>query len=549
MVLDIAARLEAAKPARWRGRGELISLPWKTPDVGPVLLIDLWSGFSGASIAMLSLGVKVYVLAAESNPDVVKMAEASIDQIVHVPAVELINAQMVEGIMKRRSIQAIVVGGGSPCQGNTSLNKGRRGLDDPRSLQPNELVRITNELKRAFPKTQVLSFLENVASSPEPVKKEYDRLMGVRPILIDAAIFGWVQRRRLYWAAGPKGEDVAWQDRALPPDIELMWKGDRSAMSYKGKPIPRQIRTRDGFEWYVKKPEQVVKDGGEGAMYPFTREFPHPNEPTRAAWDTVKRWEKDDKRFPVNAYAEGNLLWRGQEWRTPTSSERAQAHGCPPSAVRPDYMDEWGDKEAERLANCAVGNGFHIPSIMLIFMLLLQSAAGYETPQRRMTTTEGEAKLAMRVRDTVFDDHALRSTKGLITPDQCVDQMILIFQSLVTKGGEAPRLPWRETRKRLREEEAGVHALQRFWAHEARKGRGDGPMGPRPMTSQERAQAWAYLGMQRASGNSRRGLDHLLQPGLGREKHMEAARALPSPYRPGTTTDPDLRFAAHTMAV
>ena len=549
MVLDVARRLGAAKEASWRGWGELISLPWKAPIAGPVLLIDLWSGFSGASIAMLSLGVKFYVLAAETNPDVVKMADANIDQIVHVPAVELIDAQMVAGIMKKRSIQAIIVGGGSPCQGNTFLNKGRKGLDDPRSLQPNELIRIKRELMTAYPRTPVLSFLENVASSPESVKKEYDRLMGVKPILIDAAIFGWVQRRRLYWAAGPDGTDVAWQTRALPSGFELTWKGDRSIASYKGKPIPRAIRTLDGFRWYTKQPEQVVKDGGEGAMYPFTREFPHPNEPTRAAWETARRWERDEKRFPVNAYDERSLLWRGHEWRTPTSSERAQAHGCPPSAVRPDYMDDLGEKEAERIANCAVGNGFHVPSVMLIFMLLLQSAAGHATPQRGMTTTESETKLAMRVRDSVFDDYALRSAEGLITPDQCVDQMILIFESLKTRGGEAPTLPWRETRKRLREEEAGINALQRFWAHEARKGRGAGVMGPRPKTSQERAQAWAYLGMQRASGNSRRGLDHLLQPGLGREGHMKQALALPSPYRPGTTTDPDLRFAAHTMAV
>ena len=111
--------------------------------------------------------------------------------------------------------------------------------------------------------------------------------MGVRPILIDAAIFGWVQRRRLYWAAGPDGADVAWQTRALPSGVELTWQGDRSAASYKGKPIPRSIRTLDGFRWYVKEPEQVVKDGGEGAMYPVTGEFPRPNEP--AAWDTVRR--------------------------------------------------------------------------------------------------------------------------------------------------------------------------------------------------------------------------------------------------------------------
>ena len=29
---------------------------------------------------------------------------------------------------------------------------------------------------------------------------------------------------------------------------------------------------------------------------------------------------------------------------------------------------------------------------------------------------------------------------------------------------------------------------------------------------------------------------------------MKQALALPSPYRPGTTTDPDLRYAAYTMA-
>ena len=94
----------------------------------------------------------------------------------------------------------------------------RKGLDDPRSLQPNELARIKSELTASFPGTPALSFLENVASFPESAEQEYDRLIGLKPILIDVAIFGWVQRRRLYWAAGPNGEDVAWQTRALPPD-------------------------------------------------------------------------------------------------------------------------------------------------------------------------------------------------------------------------------------------------------------------------------------------------------------------------------------------
>ncbi len=544
---EISVRLEAAKPARWKGRGDLVSLPWTPPVPGPILLIDLWSGFSGAAIALLTLGVKIYVLAAESNPDVVTMAEAAIDQIVHVRAVEMINAEMVRGIIERRSISCIVVGGGSPCQGNTSLNRSRQGLGDVRSQQPNELVRIRDELKSAYPATPVLTFLENVASMPQQVKKEYDRLMGVRPIFVNAAIFGWVDRKRLFWASGPHGQDVAWNYRVLPAGVTMTWENDRSAIHYEGKPIPRHIRTRDGFEAHAKKPELVVKEGGRGAMYPFTREFVHPDESSRAPWDVVERWKQDGKRFPVDAYAGGNLLWRGREWRTLKSSERAQAHGCPPSAVRPDCWENMREEEAERLANCAIGNGFHIPSIMLVFMLLLQSAAGHPALQSKMNMAADEAALRSRVRGTVFETEVLRSTPGLLSPDQSIDQMALIFKEL-DEGGPG-KLPWRETRKRLRGEEEGVYALQRFWAHEIRRGRGDGPMGPRPLSAQERAQAWAYLGMQRAAGNSHRGLDHLLQPGLGKERHMEAALALPSPYKPGTCTDPDLRFAACTVAV
>ena len=543
---EIAARLEAVKPVRWRGRGELISLPWKPPINGPVLLIDLWSGFSGASIAMLSLGIKLYVLAAESNPDVVKMAEASIDQIVHVPAVELVNAKMIEGIMKRRTIQAIVVGGGSPCQGNTFLNKGRKGLRDPRSQQPNELVRIKTELRAAYPNIPVLTFLENVASSPSEVKKEYDHLMGVTPIFINAGIFGWVSRKRLYWAAGPNGENVGWNDKALPDNVTMTRESDRTVLHYDGKPIPRHIRTTDGYTWQIK-PDRVVRDTGKGAMYPFTREFHHPDDGNREQWDVVQRWKQDDKRFPVGAYADENLLWRGSEWRTPTSSERAQAHGCPPAAVKPDYADNMTEKDAERLANCALGNGFHIPSVMIIFMLLLQSAASWPTHHRDLGRAADEEGLARRIQDTVFDDTTLRSTPGLLSPDQLVDQMAIIFQPL--EHERSTTLPWRLIRKNLRLQEPAVMAMQRFWAHEIRRGRNDGAMGPRPLSAQERAQAWAYMGMQRAVGNSHRGLDHLLQPGLGREKHMEAATALPSPYKPGATADPDLRFAAHTMAI
>ena len=214
-------------------------------------------------------------------------------------------------------------------------------------------------------------------------------------------------------------------------------------------------------------------------------------------------------------------------------------------------MNTIKSKDAERVANCAVGNGSHIPSMMLVFMLLLQSAtAGSPTPCTRMRYTQDENMLRQRVRGTVFEPGALLHLPGLRSPDQCISQMELIFKDLSGDGMcRTAKPPWRTIRARVRRQAEALHSLQRPWAHEILRGQEDGPMGPRARSAQEMAQAWAYLGMQRAAGKSHRGLDHLLQPGFGRNKHMATATALPSPYRPGTTTDPDLQFAAYTMAV
>ena len=88
---DAASRLAAAKPIRWRGKGALPSLPWTPAIRGPILLIDLWSGFSGAALALLTMGVKTYELAAEEAPEPRELAEHGTDKIVHIDRDEQIN--------------------------------------------------------------------------------------------------------------------------------------------------------------------------------------------------------------------------------------------------------------------------------------------------------------------------------------------------------------------------------------------------------------------------------------------------------------------------
>ena len=52
---------------------------------------------------------------------------------VQVRLVEEFSAEALRPVLQKRDVAAILVGGGAPCQGNTSLNRGRRGLQDMRT--------------------------------------------------------------------------------------------------------------------------------------------------------------------------------------------------------------------------------------------------------------------------------------------------------------------------------------------------------------------------------------------------------------------------------
>jgi hypothetical protein len=196
-----ADRLRAAKPVAWRGLGDLPQFTWAKPLVGSWLVIDLWAGFSGLCVALLAMGVRFHAVAAENDPFPAQVAEQILPQVVAVDAVETVTGAMFRPFLQRRQVRGIILGGGSPCQGNSILNTGRKGLADARSQQPQELVRIRQELQD-LPECatlEIVTFLENVASMPREVMDQYTAWMGFPPILIDAGACGWVQRRRLLW--------------------------------------------------------------------------------------------------------------------------------------------------------------------------------------------------------------------------------------------------------------------------------------------------------------------------------------------------------------
>ena len=214
---------------------------------------------------------------------------------------------------------------------------------------------------------ELIVFLENVGSMPQPVRDSYNEWLQAEPIMIDAAACGWVRRHRLYWLAGRAG--AATPSLTAPPGWDWVpAEGSVPELRYSGdKPLPNKCFFGHGFQPMLNAKE-VVSQGGRGAMHPFTREFYHPADRTASSSAAaVERFMEDNRRFPPSAYEEASLVWRDAEWRQPTPHERAQLMGLPPESF--DCVP--GEPALRRQRqNSLIGNGFHLFSVMAVFCLL-----------------------------------------------------------------------------------------------------------------------------------------------------------------------------------
>ena len=274
----LADRLFGAKPVTWKGRGDLPQVPWSKPTKGSWLVLDLWSGLGGLCMALLQCGLHFFAIAAEMDPVASELCATNLPNVIHIPRVESIRAEALRPFLRRRQIRGIIMGGGSPCQPNSSLNSGRQGLGDIRSHQPLVMIQLRDEIK-ALPEAsglELVSFLENVGSMPRDVESQYSSWMGGSPIRIDAALCGWVHRNRLYWLIGSKGPI---SDECRAPD-DWDWNSDSRvlALQFVGcKPLPPRVHLDQGYQLLID-PQHILRKKGEGAMHTFTREFLHPSD-------------------------------------------------------------------------------------------------------------------------------------------------------------------------------------------------------------------------------------------------------------------------------
>ena len=523
---DLSKRLKAAKPITWRGRGDLLQCNWAPPLHGTWVVVDLWSGIGGLLLALLSMGCHCYAISAENDPFAREAAKRAMPNLIHVDDVAQVRASDFQELLVKRKPRGILVGGGSPCQGNSSLNQDRLGLSDPRSNQPLHLKRILSEF-RELPECEgidVVGFLENVGSMPPDVRAQYNEWLGSAPMMIEAGWCGWTKRHRLYWLASlHRGLS---QDLHPPRDWQWTLENAKQVteLRYKGsKPIPARVAWEDGYTPLFDSKE-ILAGQLELAMHTFTRAFWHPADRVpQVSHEAAQRFYEDARQFPPGAYEENSLVWKLDQWRSPSVTEKCQMMGLPLGAVQ---VSAGPSPQRRQMQHSFLGNGFHLPSVIAVLSFLPQLLS-YKIPPPFADESELELKTRL---------------VGLHSGPSLTGELRAMLNEF-----EVDEKVWDLTCLRL--SACQLLQLQMYPAWCRLRGRDWQSLGPTPVPSRDRTFVFAGLTGQRYPSSSTKGLDHLIPPGLGKEGHLEESAKIPSPFHPRDWPEPDVQFVVEALFV
>ena len=426
LVEKVGLQLHCAKHLAWLGRGDLLQVPWCKRFHGLVVVINLWSGFGCTLYALLAAGNRVIALTTEHSKDGTDALWCEFPA-VHLKRVEDVHAEMLQPLLRRRSVSVILVGGKISC--HTSMSE-----------QPHHLSRlvhnITNlpEVRYAF--TQVVGWLETTSNVPDEVKCKYDDLLSAQHFELAASDFGWICQNHTCWVSFSTGSLKNGIDRLVQlwPDFFSQFSPEDPHRHFKlqftgPKPIPTRVHIEDGFSLNMD-PCEVMKSNAP-ALVSFTEEFWQEwnhKDATSVADDVLFRWRSDRQRFPPRAYEARNLVWKGSDpplWRTFSSAERLAICGFPVTALDEILGSDRGPVEARR--NALVGQGFHLPFTIVLFTIMALEVLGASPALRTdLNYVPAELFLRRRVHGTVFQPDAFRSFPGLITAR---DLVLRIFSS------------------------------------------------------------------------------------------------------------------------
>ena len=510
----------------WSLPEALPRLPLIARSKGPVLLLSLFDGIGCAAITLAALGLQFVLVAIEIELALSQACQSCFTHAFHFADVRDFHVGQLPAALRKSPFWMILVVGGSPCQGNSVLNRSRQGMGDPRTRLFQHVKRVFNECKSAWPSSVCLAILENVQGAPKCFRDAASHDFPVAPFLTNAKDFGYVARPRAWWAC---------LSTPLPalqniPSVSCVPASDGLQLSWEGKRCPKQVVYDAGFQ------------KGSSEPFPcFTRCFWHPCDRLSACdSETRDRFFEDGRRFPPHTYKSDALLWKGSAWRVPSVREKASMHCIPAAALKAVHSHE--DDVAAR--HSALGNSFHVPSFAMVLCVLLAGIA-HSTALRpgNELRDPAEAFIAARLEGTVFYPGFCQSFPGCVTADSAADSFYRICRSQGFSFSQDP------SRLAASLRSVNLAALQCYWIDLALQGSFSTELGPDFAQQRAPARASVATGQQRGTGLSKWSLPPLHPSGLSKDEHILQSSLLDSPFHAVAPLDRDLSFAARAVGL
>ena len=179
-------------------------------------VISLFDGISTGQYCLKELGINVETYyASEIEESAIAITQYNYPNTIQLGDVN----NWKEWDIDWSSIDLLI--GGSPCTDLSIIRVGqqseREGLKGSKSGLFYRYVEILNHLKSANPNIKFL--LENNHGMPESDKNIITELMGVEPIMLDAADFSAQRRKRLFWTNIPNDGQPNEKSTELLKDI------------------------------------------------------------------------------------------------------------------------------------------------------------------------------------------------------------------------------------------------------------------------------------------------------------------------------------------
>ena len=173
------------------------------------------------------------------------------------------------------------------------------------------------------------------------------------------------------------------------------------------------------------------------------------------------------------------------------------------------------------MRNSLIGNGFHLPSLMCLLLMLISINEAKPVVSRFSTVD----CLAAKLQHSLWEPGFLTNFPGMLSAPEVVEVMRLQFDQV-----QIAQPVWCAVEKNL--SQCNLELPQAFAAFQRGRGQSWDHLPPRPLRARDRAEIFAGNSGQRYASDTSKGLDHLLPPGLGKEGHLHEAMRLPSPFRP-----------------